>query len=78
MPSSSLGAPPLGGEEPETQHLDEDLDVGLEADDKGDEEKDQQGCDNSLIDALELEILQGIINPGADNQASITPKSGEK
>ena len=30
-PSSSLSTPPLGSEEPETQHLDEDLDVGLEA-----------------------------------------------
>ena len=77
-PSSSLGTPPLGGEEPEMQHLDKDLDAGLEADDDGDREKDQHGGDDSLIDASELEILQGIINPGADDQVPIMPKSGEK
>ena len=77
VPSSSFGAPPLGGEEPETQYLDEDLDAGLEADDEGNGEKDHGG-DDSLINASELQILQGIINPGADDQASIAPKSGEK
>ena len=74
--SSSLGTSPLGGEEPEIQHLDEDLDAGLEADDEGDGEKDQHGGDD--IDASELEILQGIINPGTDDQVPITQKSGEK
>ena len=77
-PSSSLGTPPLGSEEPEMQYLDEDLDAGLEADNEGDGEKDQHGGDDSLIDASELEILQGLINPGANDQASIAPKSGEK
>ena len=53
-PSSSLVAPPLDGEEPETRPLDEDLDVGLEADDEGDREKDPCEGDDSIIDASEL------------------------
>ena len=77
-PSSSLGVPPPGGEEPEMQYLNKDLDAGLEADDEGNGEKDQHGGDDSLIDASELEILQGIISPGANGQVSIMPKSGKK
>ena len=78
LPSSSLSAPPLDGEEPETWPLDEDLDVGLEADDKGDGEKDPHEGNDSVIDALELEILKTIVKPGTNNQAPIMPKSGEK
>ena len=78
VPSSSLGAPPLEGEEPETRPLDEDLDVGLDADDKGDGEKDPGEGDDSVIDAAEVKILQGIINLGAQEQTPTIPKSGEK
>ena len=77
-PSSSLGAPPLDGEEPKICPLDEDLDVGLEADDEGDGEKDPREGDDSIIDASELEILKGIVNPGTNDQAPIMPKSGKK
>ena len=77
-PSSSLSAPPLDGEEPETQPLDEDLDMGLEADDEGNGEKDPCEGDDSIINASELKILKGIVNPGTNNQAPIMPKSGEK
>ena len=58
--------------------LDEDLDTGLEADDKGDEEKDPGEGEDPNIDATEIEILQGIINLGAHNQVPTLPKSGEK
>ena len=77
-PSSSLGAPPVGGEEPGAQPLDEELDLGLEADDKGDGEKNQPGGDDSAIDLQEVEILQGIVNPGAGGQPLTMPKSGDK
>ena len=54
MPSSSLGAPPLGGEGSGLQSLDEDLDVELDADNKGDGEKDLAGGNDSLIDAAKI------------------------
>ena len=77
-PSSSLGTPPLDGEEPEMLPLDEDLDEGLEAEDKGDGDKDQLEGNDSIIDASELEILKGIVNPGANDEVPTMPKSGEK
>ena len=58
--------------------LDEDLDAGLEADDEGDGEKDPGEGEDPNIDAAEIEILQGIINLGAHDQAPALPKSGEK
>ena len=78
LPSSSLGAPPLEGEDPGLRPLDEDLDTGLEADDEGDGEKDPGEGEDPNVDADEIEILQGIINLGAHNQALALPKSGEK
>ena len=60
------------------QPLGEDLDVGLEADDEGDGEKDPREGNDSIIDALEIKILKGIVKPGAHNQVPIMPKSGEK
>ena len=58
--------------------LDEDLDAGLEADDEGDGEKDPGESEDPNVDAAEIEILQGIINLGAYDQAPTLPKSGEK
>ena len=78
MPSSSLGAPPLGGEGSGLQPLDEDLDMGLDADDEGNGEKDPAEGNDSLIDATEVELLKGIINPGAQEQVSTLPKLGDK
>ena len=77
-PSSSLSAPPLEGEDPGLQPLDEDLDTGLDADDKGDGERNPGEGKDPNVDAAEIEILQGIINPGAYEQAPALPKSGEK
>ena len=78
MPSSSLGTPPPGGEGYGLQPLDKDLDVGLDADDKGDGEKDLAEGDDSLVDAADIEILQGIINLGTQDQAPVLPKLGDK
>ena len=77
-PSSSLGTPPLEGKDPGLRPLDVDLDAGLEANDEGDGEKDPGKGENPNVDAAEIEILQGIINLGAHNQAPALPKSGEK
>ena len=68
MPSSSLSTPPPGGEGSGLRPLDEDLDMGLDANDEGDGEKDLAEGNNSLIDAADIEILQGIINLGAQGQ----------
>ena len=77
-PSSSLSTPPLDVEEPETRPLDEDLDVGLEANDEGNEKGDTYEGDNSIINDSEIEILKGIVKPGANDQVPIMPKSGQK
>ena len=78
VPSSSLDAPPLEGEDPRLRPLDEDLDTGLDADDEGDGEKDPGEGEDLNINAAEIEILQGIINPCAHEQVPSLPKSGEK
>ena len=77
LPSSSLRAPPLEGKDPGLRPLDKDLDAGLEADDEGDGEKDPGEGEDPNIDAAEIEILQGIINPGAHDQVPTLPKSGD-
>ena len=76
-PSSSLGAAPVDDEERGLQLGDDNLDLGQEADDEGDGEKDPAG-DETLPDPSELEILQGIIDPAAHNQLPPAPKSGDK
>ena len=78
MSSSSLGTPPLEGEDPGLWPLDKDLDAGLDADVEGDGEKDPGEGKDLNVDAAEIEILQGIINPGAHEQVPSMPKSGEK
>ena len=78
LPSSSLGTPPLEGEDLGLWPLDEDLDAGLEADNEGDGDKDPGNGEDPNIDTTEIKILQGIINLGAHDQAPALPKSGEK
>ena len=58
--------------------LDKDLDAGLKAGNEGDGEKDRGKGKDPNIDATEIEILQGIINPGTHDQVPALPKSGEK
>ena len=76
-PSSSLSAAPVDDEERGSQLGDDNLDLGQEADDKGDGEKDL-ASDETLPDPSELELLQGIIDPAAHNQPPPAPKSGDK
>ena len=76
-PSSSLGAAPDNDEERGLQPDDDNLDMGLEADDEGDGEKDP-ASDEALPDPSELELLQEIINPVIHNQPPPVPKSGDK
>ena len=59
----------MEGKDPRLQPLDEDLDAGLDVDDEGDGEKDPGEGEDLNIDAAEVEILQGIINPGTHEQA---------
>ena len=77
VPSSSLGAPPVSREKPGAQPINDELDLGLEADDVGDGKKNQPD-DDSIINLQEPEILQGIVNPGPSSQPLATPKSGDK
>ena len=76
-PSSSLGAAQDKDEECGSLLGNHNLDMGQEADDEGDGEKDPTG-DETLPDPSELELLQGIINPAAQNQPPPAPKSGNK
>ena len=76
-PSSSLGMAPDEDEERGSLLGDDNLDMGQEADDEGDGEKDPTG-DETLPDPSELELLQGIINPATLNQPPLVPKSGNK
>ena len=76
-PSSSLGTAPIDDEECGSQLGDDNLDLGQEADDEGDGEKDLAGVE-TLPDPSELKLLQEIIDPAAHNQPPSAPKSGDK
>ena len=76
-PSSSLSAAPVDNEERGSQLGDDNLDLGQEADDEGDGEKDP-ASDETLPDPSKLELLQEIIDPAAHNQPPPVPKSGDK
>ena len=75
--SSSLGTAPDEDEERGSLLGDDNLDMGQEADDEEDGEKDPTG-DEILPNHSELKLLQGIINPAAHNQLPPAPKSGDK
>ena len=76
-PSSSLGTAPDEDEERGSLLGDDNLDMGQEANDKEDGEKDPTG-DKTLPDPSKLELLQGIIDPAAQNWLPPVPKSGNK
>ena len=76
-PSSSLGTAPDEDEERGSLLGDDNLDMGQEADDKEDGEKDPTG-DETLPNPSELELLEGIIDPAAQNWLPPVPKSGNK
>ena len=58
---------PSDDEERGSQLGDDNLDLGQEADDKGDGKKDPAN-DKTLPNPSVLELLQEIIDPAADNQ----------
>ena len=76
-PRSSLGTAPDDDKECGSQLGDDNLDMGQEADDKGDGEKDLAG-DETLPVPSKLELLQEIIDPAVHNQLPPAPKSGDK
>ena len=76
-PSSSLGTAPDNNEEHGSPLGDDNLDMGQEADDEGDGEKDL-ASDKTLPDPSKLELLQEIIDPEGHNQPPPAPKSGDK
>ena len=76
-PRSSLGTAPDEDKERGSLLGDNNLDMGQEADDEGDGEKDPTG-DETLPDSSELELLQEIIDPAAHNRPPPAPKSGNK
>ena len=76
-PSSSLGTAPDEDEERGSLLGDNNLDMGQEADDEEDGEKDPTG-DEILPNPSKLKLLQEIINPAAHNQLPPAPKSGDK
>ena len=76
-PSSSVGTTPVDYEEHGSQLSDDNLDLGQEADDEGDGEKDP-ASDETLPNPSELELLQEIIDPAAHNKLPSVPKSGNK
>ena len=76
-PSSSLGATPDEDKERGSLLGDDNLDMRQEADDEEDGEKDPTG-DETLPDPSKLELLQGIIDPAAQNRLPPAPKSGDK
>ena len=76
-PSSSLGTAPDEDEELGSLLGDDNLDMGQEANNEEDGEKDLTG-DETLPNPSKLELLQGIINPAAHNQLPPAPKSGNK
>ena len=76
-PSSSLSTVPDKDEEHGSLLGDDNLDMGQEADDEGDGEKDLTG-DETLPDPSKLKLLQEIIDPATHNRLPPVPKSGDK
>ena len=81
MPSGASGVPPGNQEDRSLEPIDEKLDLGIEADDEaeGDKEAAEDAGDEPTIDPGEVELLKGIIKkiPTSD-QPSTAPKSGDK
>ena len=80
MPSSAAGTPPGDEEDGGQGPFDEELDIGLEADDEadGDKEPTEDTGDESQIDPGEIKLLREIIKAPTGSQPSTVPKSGNK
>ena len=77
-PSSALGVPPGDEEDRGRGPIDEELDMGLEANDEAEGEKELTAGDESMIDPGEIKLLKNIIKISIGDQPSTAPKSGDK
>ena len=80
VPSSAPGTPPGNEEDRSWEPIDEELDMGLEADDEAEGKKEltEAAGDKSMIDPGEVELLKEIIKIPTGDQPSSAPKSGDK
>ena len=80
IPSSAAGVPPGDEEDGGRGPFDEELDMGLEADNEvdGDKEPTEDTGVESQIDPGEIELLREIIKAPTGSQPSTAPKSGNK
>ena len=80
VPSSAPGVPPGDEEDRGQGPFDEELDMGLEANNeaKGEKEPTGDAGDKSLIDLGEVELLKEIIKTPIGDQPSTALKSGDK
>ena len=80
VPSNAPGIPPGNKEDCSQEPIDEELDMGLEADDEAEGEKEltEATGDESMIDPGEVELLKEIIKIPTGDQPSTVPKSGDK
>ena len=79
-PSSAPGMPPGNEEDHGWELVDEELNMGLEADNKakGKKEPTEAAGDESMINLGEVELLKGIIKTPTGDQSFTAPKSGDK
>ena len=79
-PSGASGIFPGDKEDRGWGPIDEELDLGIEADDEadGDKEPAEDAGDEPTINPNEVEMLKGIIKAPTGNQPSTAPKSGDK
>ena len=77
-PSSSLGAPPQDEEDLTPLTHNEELELGMEADDKDDSPRPEPDDNTTGTNRKELEILQGILPKGHGPKPPSMPKSGDK
>ena len=80
MPSSAADTPPGDEEDGGRGSFDEELDMGLEANDEadGDKEPTEDAGDKSQIDPGKIELLREIIKAPTGSKPSTAPKSGDK
>ena len=76
--NSSLGTPPPDNDNLKPQPYDEELELGMEADDENDGRKPELDGDRPGINPKELEILQGIVGKGQGQKPPSMPKLGDK
>ena len=79
-PSSAPDMPQSDQEDRGRELIDEELDMGLEANDEaeGKKEPTEDAVDESIIDFGEVELLKEIIKTPTGDQPSTAPKSGDK